>query len=279
MGAAGLARALALGLRAKPVIVTEECLVGGVRAATRGAGLNVLTVDHLMRLSPDLNRSAVVQSFPVDDTQAIEASHRMLDDLRPSALVAIEKLGPNERGVYHMVKGHDSSAFQAKVGRLFEAAIPRGVLTIGVGDRGNEIGMGVIAETVKRLLPYGARCQCPCGAGVADATRVDVVVPGTCSNWGAYGIAACLAALLDMPEILHDASAETRMLHACIDAGMADGISILCEPAVDGIAEDVHRAIVTLLNAVVQAPVATATSVFSTPLFGVWTSEDRSTHG
>src|SRR6266545_3810990 len=33
MGAASLARALALGLRAKPVVVAEECLVEGVRAA------------------------------------------------------------------------------------------------------------------------------------------------------------------------------------------------------------------------------------------------------
>lgn len=276
MGAAALARALALGLHAKPVIVAEDCLVEGVRAAVRGAGLNLLGLDHLRRLSPDLNRSAVVLSFPVDDAQAIRESTRLLAELQPSAVVAIEKLGPNERGVYHMVKGHDSSAFQAKAGRLFDAARPGGVLTIGVGDRGNEIGMGAIADTVKRLLPYGAKCQCPCGGGVADATLVDVVVPGTCSNWGAYGIAACLAALLDDPDILHDARAEARMLRGCIDAGMADGISILCEPAVDGIAEDVHLAVVTMLNAIVRAPVAHAKSVFSTPRFGSWKSDDLS---
>ena len=139
-----------------------------------------------------------------------------------------------------------------------------------------KIGMGAIADMVKRLLPYGAKCQCPCGGGVADATMVDVIVPGTCSNWGAYGIAACLAALLDDPDILHDARAEARMLRGCIDAGMADGISILCEPAVDGIAEDVHLAVVTMLNAIVRAPVAHAKSVFSTPRFGSWKSDDLS---
>ena len=276
MGAASLARALALGLHAKPVVVAEECLLEGVRAAVRGVGLNLLTLDHLSRLSPDINRSASVLSFPVDDGEAVLESARLLEALHPSAAVAIEKLGPNERGVYHMVKGHDSSAFQAKVGRLFEAARQRGLLTIGVGDRGNEIGMGAIAETVKRLLPYGAKCQCPCGSGVADATEVDVVVPGTCSNWGAYGISTCLAALLDDPDILHDAKAEARMLRGCIDAGMADGISILCEPAVDGIAEDVHVALVTMLNAIVRAPVARAKSVFSTPRFGSWSTDDLS---
>lgn len=274
MGAASLARALALALKAKPVIVTEECLVEGVRAAARGAGLNLLTLDHLVGLSPDLNRSATVLSFPVDDRLAIREAARMFDDLRPAAVVAIEKLGPNERGVYHMVKGHDSSAFQAKAARLFDVARERGALRIGIGDRGNEIGMGAIAETVKRLLPYGAKCQCPCGGGVADATDVDVVVPGTCSNWGAYGVAACLAALVEDATILHDARAEARMLRGCIDAGMADGISILCEPAVDGIPEDVHVAIVTTLNAIVRAPVAHAKSVFSTPRFGTWTPGD-----
>jgi D-glutamate cyclase len=279
MGAAALARGLALGLQAKPVIVVEDCLVNGVRAAVRAAELNTISMDHLRRLSPTINRSATVLSFPVDDRHAIEESARLLDDLRPSAIIAIEKLGPNQRGVYHMVKGHDSSAFQAKVGRLFEAARPRGVLTIGVGDRGNEIGMGAIADTVKQVLPYGSKCQCPCGGGVADATEVDVVVPGTCSNWGAYGIAACLAALLDAPEILHDARAETRMLRSCIDAGMADGISLLCEPAVDGIPEEVHLAVVTMLNAVVRTPVARAKSLFSTPRFGAWDSDDLSTRG
>jgi len=277
MGAASLARALALGLQAKPVVVAEECLVNGIRAAVRSAGLNTISLDHLLQLNPAINRSATVLSFPVDDQQAIEESARLLDMLRPSALIAIEKLGPNQRGVYHMVKGHDSSAFQAKAGRLFDAARPRGILTIGVGDRGNEIGMGAIADTVRQLLPYGSTCQCPCGGGVADATEVDVVVPGTCSNWGAYGIAACLAALLDSPEILHDANAEARMLRSCMDAGMADGISILCEPAVDGIPEEIHLALVTILNAVVRAPVARAKSLFSTPLFGAWNSDDLST--
>ena len=46
MGAASLARALALGLHAKPVVMTEECLVEGVRAAMRGTGLNLLGMDH-----------------------------------------------------------------------------------------------------------------------------------------------------------------------------------------------------------------------------------------
>src|ERR1700675_4304405 len=67
MGAASLARALALGLHAKPVIVTEECLVEGVSKAVRGAGLNLLAIDHLRRLSPGLHRSATVLSFPVED--------------------------------------------------------------------------------------------------------------------------------------------------------------------------------------------------------------------
>ncbi len=66
------------------------------------------------------------------------------------------------------------------------------------------------------------------------------------------------------------------MLRGCIDAGMADGISILCEPAVDGITEEVHLALVMMLNAVVRAPVARAKSVFSTPRFGSWTSGDLS---
>ena len=44
-------------------------------------------------------------------------------------------------------------------------------------------------------------------------------------------------------------------------------------------AEEVHLAVVTMLNAIVRAPVANAKSVFSTPRFGSWKSDDLSERG
>jgi hypothetical protein len=269
VGAATLGRALGIALGGKPVIVTESTLVGITAATCRGAGLNVLTeveMEQAPRPPHPANLHALILPFPIDDEQASKEAVRVFDRYQPKAVIAIEKNGPNRKGVYHMVGGFDNSDCVAKAGRLFEEARRRKVLTIGIGDRGNEIGFGAIQETPRKLLPFGRRCTCPCGGGVVDATVVDVLVTAAVSNWGASGIAACLAALLDRPEILHDAATESRMLRCCIDAGGVDGFSCRPIPVTDGMSEPVHVGITTLLNEIIRAPAARGPAVFSTPL-------------
>ena len=43
---------------------------------------------------------------------------------------------------------------------------------------GNEIGFGLILDDVLKISPWGAKCQCPCGMGVATVTATDVLVVG-----------------------------------------------------------------------------------------------------
>ncbi len=269
IGAAVLGRALGLGLAARMVVLTEEALVPLLVSACRAAGLNVLEESDLTRPRKPhpKNLYCLVLPFPIDDASAIDEARRLFDRYSPKALIAVEKNGPNRKGVYHMIGGFDNSDCVAKAGRLFEEASRRGILTVGIGDRGNEIGFGAIAETARRILPFGRTCTCPCGDGVVDATTVDVLVTAAVSNWGAYGIAACLAAMLDEPEVLHDPETESRMLERCIDAGGIDGFTCRPVPATDGIAEPVHVALVTLLNEIIRAPAVRRPSVFSTPLF------------
>ena len=270
IGAAALGRALGIGLGARMVVLTEETMVPITVASCRGAGLNVLTeadIEQAPRKPHPSNLFCLVLPFPIEDDHAIKESKRLFQQYRPKSLVAIEKNGPNRKGVYHMVGGFDNSDCVAKAGRLFEEASRRGMLTIGIGDRGNEIGFGAIEEVPRRLLPFGRKCTCPCGAGVVDATTVDVLVTAAVSNWGAYGIAACLAVLLDRPEILHDPATEARMLHCCVNAGGVDGFSCRPIPVTDGMPEAVHVSIVTLLHEIVRAPAARGPAVFSTPLF------------
>ena len=270
IGAAALGRALGIGLGARMVVLTEETMIPIIVACCRGAGLNVLTeadLERAPRRPHPANLHCVVLPFPIEDDQAIKESERLFHRYCPKALVAIEKNGPNRKGVYHMVGGFDNSDCVAKAGRLFEEATRRGVLTIGIGDRGNEIGFGAIEEVPRRLLPFGRKCTCRCGVGVVDATTVDVLVTAAVSNWGAYAIAACLAALLDRPEVLHDPATEARMLHLCISAGGVDGFSCRPIPVTDGMPEAVHVSMVTLLNEIARAPAVRGPAVFSTPLF------------
>jgi hypothetical protein len=107
----------------------------------------------------------------------------LLERLQPVGLVSIERCGRNAKGDYANMHGESIRSHTAQIDRLFDAAYGK-VPTIGVGDGGNEIGMGNLADVIERELDL-----VPC------RTKVDRLVIATVSNWGAYGIAAYLAKL------------------------------------------------------------------------------------
>jgi hypothetical protein len=266
IGAAVLARALALGLRAKVAVVAEEELAPVLTALLRMAELQVLAPAAFREESGTHRPAACVLPLSRDERVAAAQADEYLGYARVRAVVAIEKAGANAKGVYHMVGGSDVSASVAKAAALFTAARRGGLLTIGVGDRGNELGFGPLADVVQGLLPFGKRCRCPCGGGVADETPADLVVPAVVSNWGAYGIAACLAALLDDPGVLHTPELERELLWTAVRAGAVDGMTGRAMPAADGIGVDVNAGVVALLGEIYRAQSARHPSPFSTPL-------------
>jgi hypothetical protein len=183
----------------------------------------------------------------------VAEARRISAELAPKALIAIERRGRNEKGVYHALpKGRNMNALEAKTVALFDEAAKNGALTIGIGDGGNEIGWGIINDVIREKLPFGKECACGCGGGVGDTTVVDVMVAAAVSNWGAYGVEACLAVLLDSPELMHDAAVESRMLRECIDAGGIDGVTHMPEPGVDGLPESVQLAFLALLTEITR---------------------------
>jgi hypothetical protein len=246
---------------ARMVVLTEERMFDATAAACRAAGISVLTEQDLESAPrPPHPRflHCVIIPFPIDDSEAVLESRRLFDTYQPKALISIEKNGPNHNGRYSMIDGSDNSDCVAKAARLFEEAHRRHVLTIGIGDRGNEIGFGAIADVPRRILPFGK--------DATDVTTVDILVTAAVSNWGASGIAASLAALLNRPEVMHDPATESRMLHRCIDAGAIDGFTCRPVPYSDGMRESSHVAICALLNELVRAPAVNIKGLFSTPV-------------
>lgn len=256
MGAAALARSLALGMKASPIVFTPPTMVEMARATCRAAGLNVITAEELARVEEWMRGFVAVEAFPIDDDQAVALSARVMDVYRPVAVISIESTGPNSKGVYHNY-GRDFTPHIMKAGRLFEAASSSGVLTIGIGDRGNEIGFGGagLHESARDTHPYGEVCRCPCEAGAADTTQTDVTVVATVSNWGAYGVQAALAAVTRNREGLHNAVLERRMLHACTQAGGVDGRNQTPDYLVDSLTEPVHVGVAATLEAIVTAQI------------------------
>jgi len=250
LGGAALARALQIGFGAKPVLVTDHAAVDLTKAVCRGASLNVTDLENLKKTE----RTVSVIGFPVDEDRARKEAELLFEELSPKAIMAIECRGRNEKGVYHALpKGRNMNHIAAKIPCLYDKAKETDALTIGIGDGGNEIGWGIISDVIREKIPYGDRCSCGCGGGIGDSTRVDVLVAASVSNWGAYGICACLSVLLSNPEILHDAKIESRMLSACIDAGGVNGPSFLPEPKVDGLSEEINLAVLSILAEMTKA--------------------------
>lgn len=245
LGGAALARALQIGLGAKPVLVVDHAAMDMTKATCRGANLNVVDLAKLKKLE----RTVSVIGFPIDENEAQQQARSLFESLDPKALIAIECRGRNEKGVYHALPmGRKMNHIAAKMACLYDEAKGNGALTIGIGDGGNEIGWGIVNDVIREKVPYGNQCVCGCGGGFGDTTVVDVLVASSISNWGAYGVIACLALLLDNPDILHDAKTESRMLRECIDAGGINGPSFLPEPKVDDMPEEVDLALIHFLH-------------------------------
>jgi hypothetical protein len=253
-GAALLGRALHRGLGAIPFFLIEDNLVGAMHKVVQSAGFRVLGPEETLAAasSPATIHAACVLGFPTIPDRARSLAIALIDRFQPSAAIVIEKGGMNEKGVIHTSRGHDTTEHMAKADLLVQEAKARGILTIGIGDGGNEVGMGLIREEIRDHLPFGKKCNCPCGSGIAPVTETDLLVVATVSNWGAYGISACLAILLKEPAVFHSAKIERSVLEHASDAGFIDGISGFVEPGADGLDAETHCHVVELLRTVVK---------------------------
>lgn len=244
-GAAALARALDVGLGAKPVVICEEQVMGSIELTAVAAGL--LPVRDRGHAAAKAH-SVLLQPFPIISPSESEAeAARLFAALSPTAVISVERIGGNVKGRHHYANGAPLRT-QAYLESLVELARERGLATVGVGDGGNEIGMGNMLATVQEVMPAGRQCQCDCGAGIACAVPVDVLVVANTSNLGAYGIAACIGILLNQPRLIHDREIERRLLEAVAAAKCMDGGFV--SPSVDGTG-DTSLAVVELLQRIV----------------------------
>ena len=249
-GAASLARAINRAYHAVPFIFIEENLVQAMTMVMNSAGLKVLPPAQAIK-TPTYHtpiNSASILSFPIEKDRAIKRAYELIDQYQPKAVITIEKGGMNKKEVIHTSRGINSTIYMAKIDYLVQEAIKNKITTIGIGDGGNEIGMGCIREEIKKHLPFGDKCKCPCQAGIAPATKTDFLITAAISNWGAYGLAAGLSLLNNDIDIFHNREVEKRILQKASDACFIDGINGYTEPGADGLPSRVHESFVEVLQ-------------------------------
>lgn len=247
-GAAALARTLSMCLKVPIIIITEKDLIDGTGNVVKAVGLNFKK--HSKKLTAPTKVGII--GFTTDAELAQEEARKLIEEIDPCAVITTEKIGPGEKGVYHSALGTDISAEQAKVDSVVEEAKKKKILTIGIGDLGNEIGFGLIFDVARHIVSLGMDCGYPCHSGIISVTATDVLLPCATSNWGAYGISAALAFLNKNIDLLHTPRDEHRMIMACLNSGAVNGG--MGEPTlgVDGIDLDIHMYMVAMLREIVR---------------------------
>ena len=252
-GAAAVARALVLARQATPVVILEETLIAPMTAVLRAAGLAVVDLPTARQAGADGSMAcAVVLPYPVEDAAGAAAAGDMLDQLAPDLMFSTERVGRNVNGIYYNMRGRDYGMGRARVDLLFDQALARGIPVVAVGDGGNEIGMGLVADAVRASVPYGAPGDCPCGGGIGAVSRADVLVTAAVSNWGCTAICAAMALRAGDARLVHGPAAEARLLEVMVSAGLINSADGIIDSHVDGIRDTTHIALAEMAEAIVR---------------------------
>jgi uncharacterized protein YcsI (UPF0317 family) len=237
LGAVYLARAL-LPLGVRVAFLTDPfckaALVAGLKACGLDCKVPVAAVPH----SADRWEMAVNGATHLIALERVGPNHTP-ESLRLQAGTTegevelfLRDVPAHQRDCCYTMGGTDITSCTPPLHTLFEPPRkdPR-VLTIGIGDGGNEIGMGKIRwDIVRRNIPRGGLVAC--------RVPTDFLIVCGVSNWGAYALAAGVRLLRGAPfdPALFDPDVERRILQAMVDAGpLVDGV--IGEPlaSVDGL--------------------------------------------
>jgi hypothetical protein len=145
--------------------------------------------------------------------------------------ICLERPGRAADGGRYTMGGLDVSAhFNPRHTTASERAVP-GMISVGIGDGGNEIGMGKVPhETVVANIPNGDLIHC--------RVPTDYLIVAGVSNWGAYALAAGVYVLRGAtpPADLFDPDREREILEVMVREGpLVDGVTGKQTATVDGL--------------------------------------------
>lgn len=184
------------------------------------------------------------------DGSAVGKANELLDKYKPDAVVAIELPSRAADGSRHNMRGVNIDPFNGPVDEILVQANKRErVTTVGVGDGGNEAGMGGLPGIPKAL------------DGSEMAAKVPAQHPATSwnSNLGGEAIGAVMLARAGKLDKLHTPEQQAGVITATLAAGAVDGVTrkkIAGElsddgkttSGVDGFSIQVHGAMLEMLK-------------------------------
>lgn len=163
----------------------------------------------------------------VDETDPDTGCKAILDAFKPDVIIALERPGMASDGHFHNMRGIVIDQDIASTEVLFSAGVP----TVGIGDGGNELGMGCYRSWIQETVPHG---DLICADRAADYPLAAGV-----SNWWGWGLAALLSAESGKALLPTDQE-EIALLEAVLAAGGLDGVTKEPTMSVDNLTIEQH---------------------------------------
>ncbi len=223
-GAVVLARALKR-MGADVLLVTDEVNEPGVRAAEKA-----------------IHADVDVHVFKREDS--VDSYRALLMTWQPSHIVAVERPGRAADGRYYNMKAESICHATAQLDWLIILAEESGAQTIGLGDGGNEIGMGRVLDRVAAYVPHGEKIAC--------IVPTDYLIAAGVTNWAAYALTALLSMATGEP-LLHSIEEEEMMLREMTRVGCVDGNLCRLADSIDGISLDYHQNLISMMHRFIDA--------------------------
>lgn len=164
-----------------------------------------------------------------------------------------EKQGPGGlAGKCLNMRGNSVSEFTAPLHELFEEKyrFAKGVFTIGIGDGGNEIGMGsipwrVLSENILNGL----------GGKIACRIATDTTIVAGVSNWAGYALAAALFARQgkekEYAAFFNENKESSLLQEYCRTKTVVDGVRGIPSLSVDGMDWSLHANVLGLIKDII----------------------------
>ncbi|MGB3653666.1 MAG: DUF4392 domain-containing protein [Rivularia sp. (in: cyanobacteria)] len=203
-------------------IVTDSLCFQTVKTAVIAAGYHDIPID-IVAVGSDRQHSV---------TSLLEFWKSLASPI--SHIISIERAGPNKDGIVHNMRGEDVTAYTAPLHLLLSEKI----ISIGIGDGGNELGMGNIPrEIVTSSIRHGEEIACK--------IKCDYLIVCGVSNWGATAIllALCLLRPDWKAAIIKKLNPQTEfhILETLVNKGLAiDGIRGIPSLSVDNLSWEFH---------------------------------------
>jgi hypothetical protein len=174
---------------------------------------------------------AIERVGPSHTLASLKAQRR---DGPPPADQFEQEVPPADRDVSHNMRGMSVDSVTAPLHRLFEIVTVQRlpIVTIGIADGGNEIGMGRMPwETVR------AAVRSPVAGRIACRIATDYLVLAGVSDWAAYALAAAVCVERGQRANLGrwTSAEQRRLIEALVRAGALDGVTRSSQVTVDGL--------------------------------------------